>query len=125
MNAISVTPCTTEARPIALTHSGVSPKPVEEDREVVRGEIPDDAGVTLMKSEVHAAARYEVDLAELATVDEALHGAYRRAVDERVPAHQGQPALLRQPQQFLRFLARRGQWLLHERVLAGFECAAS
>ena len=70
-------------------------EPVAENREVVRPEIPRNADVGLVEPEVHAARRDEVDVAELARVDEITDRVDGRAVEERVARHQGQAALAR------------------------------
>ena len=54
----------------------------------MRAEVPDDADVALVQAEVDPARGDEVDLAELTPVEELLDGPDRRAVEERVAAHQ-------------------------------------
>ena len=61
----------------------------------MRAEVPDDAHVGLVQPEVHAARRDEVDLAELAGIDQLADRDDRRAVEERVARHQHEPALAR------------------------------
>ena len=59
----------------------------------MRREIPDDAGVGLMESEVDAAYRNEVDIPQLSRVDQLFDPHHRRAVQERCgPASSTSPA---------------------------------
>ena len=80
-------------------------EPVAQDREVVRAEVPDDAHVGLVQPEVHAARRDEVDLAELAGADQVADHVDRRAVEERVPGHQDEAALVGELDQLDRLAA--------------------
>ena len=63
-------------------------KPMAQNRRVVRSEIPDDADVRLVQSEIDATRRDRVDLAELARDDELGSRIHRRAEEERVVRHQ-------------------------------------
>ncbi len=96
-------------------------EPVAEDREVVRGQVPDDADVRLVQAEVDPAHGDEVDLAELARLDQLLHAHDRGAVDERVARHQDEPAPIRREREVS--CGRRGvsERLLDEDVLSGRE----
>ena len=96
-------------------------KPVLQDRKVVRAEIPDDAHIGLMQAEIHTARRDEVDVAELTRPDQLLDRHDRRAVEERMPGHEDEAETGREPEQALRLARRRGEGLLDEHVLAGFE----
>ena len=96
-------------------------EPVAEDREVVRPEVPDDADVGLMQAQIHATRGNEVDLAELARVDEALDHRDRWAVEEGVAGHEDELVLLREPRELDYLLGGGGQRLLDEHVLSGFE----
>ena len=87
----------------------------------MRAEVPDDAHVGLVQAEVHAARRDEVDLAELAGVDQALDRRHRRAVEERVAGHSTRPFASATLDQLARLLGRRRERLLDEDVLAGLE----
>ena len=78
-----------------LTALGGLAQPVVEDAEVVRGEVPDHAHVLLVQAQVHALGGDEVDVAELAALDELLDLAHRRAEDEGVADHQREAARLR------------------------------
>ena len=61
----------------------------------MRREIPDDADVRLVETEIHAARRDEVEIAQLARLDQVRWiGNDRRAVEEGVSRHQHQPATL-------------------------------
>ena len=97
------------------------PEPVAEDREIVGREIPDDAHIRLMEPEVDPARGDEVDLAELARVDQRLDLHDRRAVEERVARHQHEVLPARQLDQLPRIGDRGRQRLLDEHVLAGRE----
>ena len=97
------------------------PEPVAEDREIVGREIPDDAHIRLMEPEVDPARGDEVDLAELARVDQRLDLHDRRAVEERVTRHQHEVLPARQLDQLPRIGDRGRQRLLDEHVLAGRE----
>ena len=93
-------------------------EPVAQDREVVGAEVPDHADVALVQAEVHPARGDEVEVAELARVEQLLDRAHRRAVDERVAAHQHEAGLARDPRQLLGLDGRGRERLLDERVLA-------
>ena len=69
-------------------------EPVTQNREVMWAEIPDDAYVGLVQPEIHATRGDEIDLAQLAAVDQALDRRHRRAVEERVPRHQDEALFL-------------------------------
>ncbi len=84
----------------------------------MRGEVPDDADVALVKAEVDAARGEEVELAELAAVEHALDRPHRRAVEESVAAHQQQAAPLGGVYEAGGVGARVGERLLDEGVLA-------
>ena len=96
-------------------------EPVLEDREVVRPEVPDDARVRLVQPQVHATRRDEVDVAELTRHDQLLHELHGRAVEERVPRHEHEPALRGESHELLPLLERRGEWLFDEHVLPRLE----
>ena len=96
-------------------------EPVAQDREVVRPEVPDDADVLLVQPQVHPAHRDEVDVAELAAPDQVAHGVDGRAVEERMPRHQHDAGVRREPDQAHRLAGRGRERLLDEDVLAGGE----
>ena len=87
----------------------------------MRAEVPDDAHVRLMESEVHPARRDEVDLTELAGVDQALDDGHGWAVEERVAGHEHEAGRLSRSTELFNLFGRRRQRLLDERVLAGLE----
>ena len=93
MNATSGMPGMMQPRLSAVTCVGDSSEPVAQDREVVRTEVPHDADVGLVQAEVHATRRDEVDLAEIAGVDQLLDRPHGRAVQERVARHEHEVAL--------------------------------
>ena len=99
-------------------------EPVAEHGEVVRAEVPGDAHVRLVEAEVHSTHRDEVDVPELAGQKEVANAVHRRAVQERVPGHQYEAALLGERGELGRLGGRRGQRLLDEDVLAGAESLA-
>ena len=84
----------------------------------MRAEIPDDADVGLVQSEVDAARGDEVELAERHRVDHLLDGDDRRAVEERVARHQRPAGLAGEPHELGRLLRARCEGLLDEHVLA-------
>ena len=84
-------------------------------------EVPDHAHIALMQAEVHAARGDEEDVAERPGLDHPLDRPHRRAVEERVAAHQDPPALARHPSQVVGQRRRGGERLLHEHVLARAE----
>ena len=69
----------------------------------MRAEIPGDAHVGLVQAQVDAAGRDEVEVTQIARVDQLLDGDDRWAVEERVTRHQhapgpaGEPDELRRP----------------------------
>jgi len=96
-------------------------EPVVEDAEVVRGEVPDHAHVLLVQAQVHALGGDEVDLAEVAGVDELLDLAHRWAEDEGVADHEREATLGGEVDQLAGLRRVRGHGLLDEDVLAGLE----
>ena len=80
-------------------------------------EVPDDASVGLVQAKVHAARGDEVDLAQLAGVDQGAHGPDRRAIEERVPRHQHEPFELGDLGQLVALRRGRGKRLLHKHML--------
>jgi hypothetical protein len=84
----------------------------------VRGEIPDDADVRLVKAQVHTARGHEEHFAELARVDQLLDLHHRRAVQERVPGHQHQAVLGSEREELSGVLHGGCERLLDEDVLA-------
>ena len=94
-------------------------EPVEEDREVVRGEVAHDADVALVDAEVHPARRAEVELADLAALEPLLGRDDGRRVEERVAGHQHELALAGDLDQLVALLDRRRHRLLDEDVLPG------
>ena len=88
----------------------------------MRAEVPHDAHVGLVQSEIHTAGGNEVDLAELAGVDEALDCGHRRAVEEGMSGHEHEPIAPRELGQLDHVLRGSGQRLLDEDMLAGFQC---
>ena len=89
----------------------------------MRTQVPDDADVGLVEPEVHAARGDEVELAEGVLVQHLADHPDRRAVEERVSAHERQTAIGGQLHELVRLVGRRRERLLDERVLAGFEAA--
>ena len=83
----------------------------------MRGEVPRDADVRLVQAEVHAARRDEVDVPELAGLDQAADHVDRRAVEEGVAGHQHDAGVVREGHQLERLVARRRERLLDEDVL--------
>ena len=93
-------------------------EPVAQDREVVRPEIPRDAHVGLVEPEVDAARGDEVDLSQVAVLDQRADHVHRRAVDERVARHQHHLPERGQLDQHLGLLGGGRERLLDEHVLA-------
>ena len=93
----------------------------------MRAEVPDDADVGLVQSEVDAARRDEVELAELAARRSARWiDDDRRAVEERVARHQHEPASAREPRSARAASSDdAGERLLDEHVLAGLRARAA
>jgi hypothetical protein len=96
-------------------------QPVVEDAEVVRGEVPDHAHVLLVEPEVHALGGDEVDVAEVAAVDDLLDLAHRGAEDERVADHEGEAARCGEVDELAGARGIGGHGLFDEDVLAGLE----
>ena len=74
-----------------------------------------------MQPEIDAAGRDEIDLAELAGVDQALDRGHGRAVQERVSRHQHEAVLLSDCGEVESLLAGSGEGLLDEDVLSGLQ----
>src|SRR3954453_8717618 len=66
-------------------------EPVPQDRKVMRPEIPNNARVRLVQTEVHATRGDEVDLSEFTTLNEFTDGVHRWAVEKRVARHKSEP----------------------------------
>ncbi len=113
-------PFTIESAPNGADALGQFAEPVQQDREVVRTEIPDHADVALMQTQVHSARGNEVDVAKLAGFEQPLDRAYRRAVDEVWP-HIRRPIRSRQLARSSAEFAGLCKRLLDEHVLAGLE----
>ena len=71
-NATSGMSGCTQPRPLTPDLLGRLAEPVVEDREVVTGEVPDDADVLLVQAEVDPRRGDEAHVAELAGVESAL-----------------------------------------------------
>ncbi len=67
---------------------------VVHDRQIVRGQIPDDVAVLLEQSEIDANRVQIEQLAQLPRVDQPANGANGTSIDERVIDHQPDAALL-------------------------------
>ncbi len=122
MKAVSETPWRSTLLPEAATSTTRLLQPVQQDREVVRREVADDA-VAVVLAEVHARGGDEVHVPDDAAVDQLAHRVDGGAVDEGVARHQhavagggevGELVGVRQP---------RGERLLDEHVLAGLQRA--
>ena len=87
----------------------------------MRPKVPDDADIGLMQPEVHAARGDEVDLPQLAIIDQTLDRGDGGAVEERVARHQDEAALIGSLGQLYDLLRRRSQRLLDENVLPRVE----
>ncbi len=88
----------------------------------MRPEVPGHADVRLVETEVHAAGRDEVDLAEFPGLDQIADHHDRRAVQEGVAGHQHDAGPIREVDQIEALGGGRGQRLLDEDVLAGLQC---
>ena len=94
---------------------------VEDHREVVHAERPERVLVLADDPEVLAVAVDAEHVAELAGVDELLQLQHAGVVEEQVPGHQRQVALLGEGDELLHLLAAHRGRLLDEDVLAGLE----
>ncbi len=81
-------------------------------------EIPGDAHIRLVQAEVDSARRDEVELPELARLDQLTNVHDGRAVQERMPGHQQAAGSPRQANELRRLVRARGERLLDEHVLA-------
>ena len=70
-------------------------QPVAQDREVVRGEVPDHTYVRLVQPQIHSAHRDEVEVTERARHDQIADQVHGWAVEERMAGHECQPLRLR------------------------------
>ena len=96
-------------------------QPVAQNREIVGREIPGDADVLLVETEVDPARRDEVELSQLSRFDEVADGNDRGAVEEGVSRHQHQPATLGELDELEALARGRGKRLLDEDVLSRLE----
>ena len=81
-------------------------------------EVPGDADVRLVETEVDPARRNEVELSQLSRLDEVADGNHRGAVEEGVSRHQHQTATLCELDELEALTRRRGKRLLDEDVSA-------
>ena len=100
-------------------------QPVAQNREIVGREVPGDADVLLVETEVDPARRDEVEIAQVSRFDEVAHGDDRGAVEEGVSRHQHQPATLGELDELEALARGRGERLLDEDVLSRLERRAS
>ncbi len=84
----------------------------------MRREVPDDAHIALVQSQVDAAGRDEVNVAERSLAEQPLDCPHRGAVDERVSAHQGPVVLLGRLYKVIGKVAGIRQRFLDKHVLA-------
>jgi hypothetical protein len=94
---------------------------VVEDRQVVRGEVPEHVDVPLHQPEVDPHRVEVVQVAEDAAVHQLADLGDRRRVAERVVAHEHQAPGGRGVDQRLPLVERARERLLHQHVLAGLE----
>ena len=87
----------------------------------MRREVPDHAHVLLVQAEVDARRGDEVDVAELAAVDEVAELAHRRAEHEGVAHHEREAGAVGEQHELLGVGRRARHRLLDEHVLAGLE----
>ena len=121
MKATSAMPSAKRGATGRAQHDRRLAEPGQEDREVVRGEVPHHADVTAVRAEVDPARGDEVEVAERPVVDQPLHRTHRGAVEERVPAHEHASGPIGPLDQLVREHVRGSQRLLHERVLGSGE----
>ena len=87
----------------------------------MRSKVPDHADIRLVEAEIYAARRNEVDVAELAVVDQGLDHRHGGAVQERVPRHHHQPGALRARDEIRRFLHGSSERFLDKDVFPGVQ----
>ena len=83
--------------------------------------IPQNADISLMKAQVDSARGNKVNLAEFPLGKHVLDLDNRRAVKERMAAHQSDAMVFRKPDQCVHFTYRLREWLLDQYVLPGFD----
>ena len=99
---------------------GVEEEP--HDADVVRGEVPDDVDVLPDLPQVEAPRVEVVDIAEGSGVELLLGPPEGIVVDEGVPGHQGESAVMGDAREFEALGAGCGERFLDEDVLAGQQC---
>ena len=102
---------------------GKSADEIVEDRQIVRRQVPDDVHVVLKHAEVDAHAVDEVEVADLAGLDDLFDLLDGAAVDVGVVDHQDAAGFAGGGDQLLGFVDRCGQRLFDEHVFAGAERA--
>ena len=113
---VGVPGATDTARP------GIEKEP--HDADVMRGEVPDDVDVLPDLPEVEAPRVEVVDIAEGSGVELLLGPPEGIVVDEGVPGHQGESAIMGDTREFEALGAGCGERFLDEDVLAGQQCLA-
>ena len=94
---------------------------VEDDREIVRGEVPDDVDVALENAQVQPGAVDVEHIAQHAALDDLFHLVDAGRILEGVVHHQDLAVLLRKRDQFLGLVDLGRQRLLDQDMLAGLE----
>ena len=109
--------------PMALTDTGRTSggQDVVDDRQVVRGEVPQHVDVGLDEAEVDAHGVEVLDVADVAAVDELADVLHGRRVAVRVVAHQHEAGIVGGLDELAPLGDRRRERLLDEHVLAGGE----
>ena len=104
---------------LAVHRSGRFPEDVENDREIVRSQVPGNIDILLEETEVEALGVDVADFANVPGVDDLGNFQDRLRIDEGVSHHQGQAPLVGQFDQLLALSGRGCHGLFDQHVLAG------
>ena len=107
--------------PLAVDGDGRLAEQVEDDGDVVGGQVPRHVDVLLEEPEVEAPGADVLDLADVAGFHDLLDAVDGGGVDEGVPHHQGQLLLRGELDQLVPLLRGLGHRLLDEGVLPRLE----
>ncbi len=89
---------------------------IEQDRKIMRCEIPNHIRIALKKAKVQARCIQIINIAQFFTVDIFLHGLYSRIIFKSMTHHQNQSPGLGQFDQFLGITTLERDRLFHKHI---------
>src|ERR1700674_539271 len=105
------------------TPEGTSPdghfvKPMQQDRHIVDGQIPDDINIFLVQAQIHARQADVMDVSQRPILNEVLHHVYGWAVNKGMAGHERASLALRQFDEFFGKARAVGKWFFDHHMLA-------